>query len=59
MEYCDQHAAHHVRIKALEGDTEALWKKWDGIQKLLTVTLTTLCLNLLGVIIIIIKVFGE
>lgn len=58
-EYCDQHAAHVVRIEALEGDTRTLWDKWDGLQKLLNVTLTTLCLNLLGVIIIIIKMFSK
>ena len=56
-EYCDKHAAHCTRLKTLEKNVDELWAKWDGIQKLLIVTLTTMCLNLLGIIVVVIKVF--
>lgn len=59
MEYCNEHAAHTVRIETLDNSVKALWKKWDNLQRLLIVTLTTLCLNLLGVIVIIMKVFDD
>lgn len=56
-EYCDKHAAHCTRLKSLEKNVDELWNKWDSIQKLFIATLTTLCLNLVGVIIIVIKLF--
>lgn len=56
-EYCDQHSEHRSRIKIAEKGIHDLWDKWDSIQKLLIITLTTMCLNLVGIIAVAIKIF--
>lgn len=56
-ELCAEHSGVCERIKGTEVSIQALWKKWDNVQKLVIASLTALCLNLIGVIVILIKVF--
>ena len=47
------------RIKTLEDDVKSLWNRWDGVQKLLIGTLVTLVFNLVGVIVLVVKVYAK
>lgn len=54
-ERCSDHSGFSENIKNLEVNVAALWRKYDGVQKLLFGALVTLAFNLGGVIIILIK----
>ena len=56
-EFCNEHTAHSIRLNSLEKNIDDLWAKWDKMQTLLIATLTTMCLNLIGVITVIAKLF--
>ena len=47
---CKKHSGITVQIEKLEANVTQLWKKWDGMQKLVIGIFVTLALNLLGVI---------
>ena len=49
---CKAHSGFDSRIKYCEANVTELWKKWNGMQKII---MTLLLSNLIGVIIILIK----
>jgi len=57
-DYCNEHSEHCTRLKALERSVDDLWRKWDRIQMLLVGTLSALCLNLIGMLAILMKIYG-
>jgi len=57
-DYCNEHSEHCARLKALERNVDDLWRKWDRIQTLLVGTLSALCLNLIGMLAILMKIYG-
>ena len=46
---CKQHSGFKAQIEDLEDKVTELWKKWDGMQKMILAVFITLSLNLLGV----------
>ena len=46
-EYCNSHIDHENRIKALEGDSEKMEEKMDGMKSLIIATLATTVVGLL------------
>jgi len=48
---CKEHSGLKARIGALEGNVTELWRKWNGMQKII---ITLLLSNLIGVIILLI-----
>ena len=48
---CKEHSGLKARIDALEGNVTELWRKWNGMQKII---ITLLLSNLIGVIILLI-----
>jgi|GEM_PF-6224404 hypothetical protein len=53
--FCDKHENFAVRIEHMERDIHSLWDKWDSIQKTMTGVFITLCLNLIGVVFILLR----
>ncbi len=52
---CKQHSGFKARIEDVEDDVTALWRKWDGMQKMVLGMLVTVCLNLLGVVFLLLR----
>jgi len=48
---CKEHSGLKARIGTLEGNVTELWRKWNGMQKII---ITLLLSNLIGVIILLI-----
>ena len=44
---CKQHSGFKARIETLESNVTELWKKWNGMQKILFMTFGAVILNLL------------
>ena len=51
-EICKEHSGLVARLAACEANVTELWKKWNGMQK---VIMTLLLSNLIGVIVLLIK----
>lgn len=47
---CKKHSGLVVQIEKLESNVSQLWKKWDGMQKMIVGIFVALALNLLGII---------
>ena len=48
---CKEHSGLEAKIENCEGNVNELWKKWNGMQKII---ITLLLSNLIGVIILLI-----
>ena len=49
---CKQHSGLKARLETCEANVKELWKKWNGMQKII---MTLLLTNLVGVIVLLIK----
>jgi len=52
---CKAHSGLIERMKDCEGKVKALWNKWDKMILIVLGIFITLCMNLAGVIFILIK----
>ena len=54
-EFCREHSGVKVELVNIKKDISALWNKWDNMQKMIVGIFITLSMNLLGVIILLIR----
>lgn len=54
---CKEHSGFKARIEDLENNVSRLWKKWDGMQKMVLGVFITLSINLICVILLLVRTF--
>ena len=52
---CKAHSGFGERLKKLEANVKALWEKWDWMQKMIVGVFVVLCMNLIGVIFLLLR----
>lgn len=57
--FCKQHSGFEARIEDVEDDVSTLWKKWDGMQKMVMGIFITLSLNLICIVFLILRTMGS
>ena len=53
---CKEHSGLVARIVTLEGNVAELWKKWNGMQKIIIIFLLS---NMIGMIVLLIETVGK
>ena len=52
---CKEHTGIVERVKDCEDNVKNIWKKWDGMQKMILAIFVALSLNLIGVIFLLLR----
>lgn len=52
---CTEHSGFKARIETMEKNVTELWSKWNGLQKTIIGIFVTLCMNLLGIIFLLLR----
>lgn len=53
---CKAHSGFKAEILDLKGNVSRLWEKWDAMQKMIIGIFVALVFNLLGVMVILVKI---